>query len=568
MDPSEILSSPDYLNANAATKNAIFDKHVASSQDFTSANAETQTAIRARFGLANAPTEGGAPPLTIRPGEPRAANDAIPQGRRSGRMREAFTNPADTSNIPVQTLPELGERYKNIGVGAAQGVPASIAGLPGDVASLAGRIPGLPEGVRSAMVENPFQSADMANYMFGAASTPDVETGRMLGGAATGFATPAGAAKLAMIKNAMAARYPLTAKGVGAAQFALDPVSPMVASAINAGARGAKAVGNIGRAAEEAIPSTKAQFESATADFQVLDQSNLAVRPDVLRTALSDVEKSLPTEGYLPKQHAKAKNILDDLVERAQTPQSLTELDNLRKHARDLAVRAESSGERNTLNVIQNKLEDIIKNVDETKVVPKDPSLPTAEPDVVVKHLLEGRDKYRKAIKSKQIETLIDDAIINSEGKAASPIKALQTQFSSLARDEKLFAQYSAAEQKIIKDIAAGRIGSGTLQGLENLMPGFSRSSMFGNFMAAVSAAGGASLGGPAGLLAYRVPGAIGKVAETARGAQAVPFANQFAESIRAGNVGNAMAPSFTSPAAVRNFLRPGVGAYGALNNQ
>jgi hypothetical protein len=281
---------------------------------------------------------------------------------------------------------------------------------------------------------------------------------------------------------------------------------------------------------------------------------------------LSDVEKSLPTQGYLPKQHAEAKNILDDLVERAQTPQSLTELDNLRKHARDLAATVKSSGERNTLNVIQNKLDDIIKNVDETKVVPKDPSLPTAAPDVVVKHVLDGRDKYRKAIKSEQIETLINNAVINSEGKAASPIKALQTEFSSLARNEDLFAQYSAAEQKIIKDLAAGRVGSSTLRGLENLMPGFNRSSMFGNFMAAISAAGGASLGGPAGLLAYRVPGAIGKASEVARGAQAVPFANRFAEGIRGGNL--ELAQPFTSAAAVRNFLRPGVGAYNAFNQQ
>lgn len=566
MDPSEILSSPDYLNANAATKNAIFDKHVASSQDFTSANAETQTAIRARFGLANAPAEGGAPPLTIRPGEPRATTDAIPQGRRSGRMREAFTNPADTSNIPVQTLPELGERYKDIGIGAGQGALAAVPGLPGDVASLVGRIPGLPEGVRSALVDNPITSEKIGNAMFGEAATPDVLTGRTLGGVGAGFATPAGAAKLGAIKNAMAAKYPLAAKGVGAAQFAVDPVSPLVAGAINAGARGAKAVGNIGRAAEEAIPSTKAQFASATADFQVLDQSNLAVRTDVLRTALSDVEKSLPTEGYLPKHHTKAKGILDDLTERAQTPQSLTELDALRKEARDLAVRAESSGERNTLNIIQNKLDDIIRSVDETKIVPKDPSLPTAEPDVVVKRLLEGRDKYRKAIKSEQIETLINNAVINSEGKAASPIKALQTQFSSLARNEDLFAQYSAAEQKIIKDLAAGRVGSSTLQGLENLMPGFSRSSMFGNFMAVASAAGGATLGGPAGLLAYRIPGVIGKVAETARGAQAVPFANRFAEGIRGGNL--ELAQPFTSAAAVRNFLAPGVGVYNAFDQQ
>jgi hypothetical protein len=508
-----------------------------------------------------------APPLTIRPGEPRAATDAIPQGRRSGRMREAFTNPADTSNIPVQTLPELGERYKNIGVGAAQGVPASIAGLPGDVASLAGRIPGLPEGVRSAMAENPFQSADMANYMFGAASTPDVETGRMLGGAATGFATPAGAAKLALIKNAMAARYPLTAKGVGAAQFALDPISPMVAGAVNAGARGAKAIGNIGRAAEEATPTTNALFDSAVGKYGVMDQSNLAISPNVLQSAVVDIKQSLESSRYLERFDPVAKDFLAGLDELAKTPQSLTQLDALRGKARDLAMKADG-GERKVLSSISRKLDETLKNIDETKVVPKDPSLPSADPKTVREKFLEARDEFSRASKSRDIEKLINDAVVNSEGKSLTPVKALQTQFSKLARDEDLLAQYSAAEQKVIRDIAAGNIGANTLRSLENLMPGFSRSSMFGNLMAGLSGTIGASVAGPYGALAFSIPGTIGKAAETARSAKAVPFANQFAESIRAGNVGNAMAPSFTSPAAVRNFLRPGVGAYGALNNQ
>jgi len=48
---AEILQSPDYTNANAATKQAIFDKHIASSPDFSGANAATQAAIRQRFGL-------------------------------------------------------------------------------------------------------------------------------------------------------------------------------------------------------------------------------------------------------------------------------------------------------------------------------------------------------------------------------------------------------------------------------------------------------------------------------------------------------------------------------------
>jgi hypothetical protein len=50
-DLSSILTDPNYVNANAATKQAIFDKFSASDTNFTGANAATQDAIRAKFGL-------------------------------------------------------------------------------------------------------------------------------------------------------------------------------------------------------------------------------------------------------------------------------------------------------------------------------------------------------------------------------------------------------------------------------------------------------------------------------------------------------------------------------------
>jgi hypothetical protein len=51
VNASEILKSPDYINANAATKRAIFDKHVAADENYANANPETQRAIRAKFGI-------------------------------------------------------------------------------------------------------------------------------------------------------------------------------------------------------------------------------------------------------------------------------------------------------------------------------------------------------------------------------------------------------------------------------------------------------------------------------------------------------------------------------------
>jgi hypothetical protein len=51
---SSILTDPNYVNANEATKQAIFDKFSAQDTNFTSANAETQNAIRQRFGVVSA----------------------------------------------------------------------------------------------------------------------------------------------------------------------------------------------------------------------------------------------------------------------------------------------------------------------------------------------------------------------------------------------------------------------------------------------------------------------------------------------------------------------------------
>jgi hypothetical protein len=61
-DLLSILSDPNYVNANAATKAAIFDKFSALDKNFTGANPETQQAIRVKFGVAPV----AAPELSMR----------------------------------------------------------------------------------------------------------------------------------------------------------------------------------------------------------------------------------------------------------------------------------------------------------------------------------------------------------------------------------------------------------------------------------------------------------------------------------------------------------------------
>jgi hypothetical protein len=60
-DLSSILADPNYVNANAATKQAIFDKFSANDTNFTKANPATQEAIRVKFGVG---VPMAAPPTT------------------------------------------------------------------------------------------------------------------------------------------------------------------------------------------------------------------------------------------------------------------------------------------------------------------------------------------------------------------------------------------------------------------------------------------------------------------------------------------------------------------------
>ena len=70
---ADIIKDPNYVNANAATKTAIFDKFSATDSNYTGANDATKAAIRAKFGVgAPAETTIKAPEVTVTP-------DAIPQ---------------------------------------------------------------------------------------------------------------------------------------------------------------------------------------------------------------------------------------------------------------------------------------------------------------------------------------------------------------------------------------------------------------------------------------------------------------------------------------------------------
>jgi hypothetical protein len=128
------------------------------------------------------------------------------------RRRGVLKNQPEMEEVRIPTLAEVGQQWKETGIGALEGIPSAIVGLPGDVVGI--------------VADNPYTSQEFANYMFGAPTSPYQAGGRMFGGALTGFGTPGIAARIGTAKQAVtAANYPNIARALGTPQAVLDPVT-------------------------------------------------------------------------------------------------------------------------------------------------------------------------------------------------------------------------------------------------------------------------------------------------------------------------------------------------------
>lgn len=125
------------------------------------------------------PLPQGAVMMDIPPLPKGASFDEAPteterfRGGYKRQVREAFERPA--VKPPVPTMAELGEKYKDVGIGAVSAIP----GLPGDIEAL-GRVPLRPFGVSRETVLP--TSEQVAESVFGPAETKEQKINRALGG--------------------------------------------------------------------------------------------------------------------------------------------------------------------------------------------------------------------------------------------------------------------------------------------------------------------------------------------------------------------------------------------------
>lgn len=129
-DLASILNDPNYVNANEATKRAIFDKYSAQDPNFTKANAATQNAIRQKFGVGII-AEPAAPelPASLRP---RPAEE-LPGERKKPNWWE-------------RARPYIAPTVETIGAGGGAIIGGAAGAVPGSIIPFAGTAAGAATG--------------------------------------------------------------------------------------------------------------------------------------------------------------------------------------------------------------------------------------------------------------------------------------------------------------------------------------------------------------------------------------------------------------------------------------
>lgn len=108
-DPLSILTDPNYINANPATKRAIFDRRVATDPSYVNADAATKAAIRRRFKV-EAPVPKAKPKEKI--GRGAAFLQGVAEGMRPVAEFAEKINPVNYLLDPVEEFFQPGVKAK------------------------------------------------------------------------------------------------------------------------------------------------------------------------------------------------------------------------------------------------------------------------------------------------------------------------------------------------------------------------------------------------------------------------------------------------------------------------
>lgn len=207
-------------------------------------------------------------------------------------------------------------------------------------------------------------------------------------------------------------------------------------------------------------------------------------------------------EGFNAGLHPKIQFVLDQLISEKGQPQTLDNMEILRRVVKS-AAKSNESDERRLAGIIQSKLDDFV-----SKAGPND--ITGGNLSVAVPALQNARKLWSQASKADVIETLMDRAQLSAPNFSGSGMEnAIRTEFRSLAKNEKKMRLFTDDEQDAIRKVAMG----GPLENAARMIGKFAPT---GVVSSGLSSGAGYVLGGPVGAAVVPATGFVGRQLATA----------------------------------------------------
>ena len=442
---SDILQDPNYVNANAATKKAIFDKYSATDSNYTEANAATQAAIRKKFGIEE----------IAQPSEAKSS-EAEPDIAHNLKV---------AGSSLVENLPSaVGTALGTLGGGAfgslatpvagtiAGGIAGGVAGGKGaeKLADLATRYAtGNPEATYRGYIQSKIGSQPTSEGERLARAM--IETGMDVG-AGLGVGSLAKGATKAAVRKAgeLMVAQPLTQLAAGEAGTAGTELSDNQAVGFGTSLIPTAIAAAIG----------KRQFPKAAA-AQTLNQINTAahnayekaknagvVLTKQASTNLADSLKSVMTNlGFDEDAHDIIKPVVNMIKKRSDKELNLSQLDTFRRAINTRikkALSAEGGADDARIgSAVVEELDNFISKLNPSQ-------LSAGNEKIAIPALEEARKLWTQKSKMQTVQDILSTA------ERTGNSEDIEKGFTRIATNKNLFNKFSPDEQEIIGKIVKG----------------------------------------------------------------------------------------------------------------
>lgn len=246
----------------------------------------------------------------------------------------------------------------------------------------------------------------------------------------------------------------------------------------------------------ESAPTIEGLKNAARGVFKEIDDLGVTVNPSGTARLSGQLSTLTRKQGFNPTIHPKVNAALKEFDAVAGKPQTLSEIDTLRRVANSAAKSIEPD-EARLGNMMVSKIDDFLDSAGKRELSGTDKNIGLKYKD--------ARQLWRRAKKSEQIEEAFDKARLQATGFE----NGIRVQFRAILNNKKKSKGFTKDELDAMRQIVKGT----TLQNTAKMLGrfGFSEGQASNMLMGSLGVAGGAAVGGPAGAVAIPIIGQVSR---------------------------------------------------------